>query len=271
MNGDLLALKKRHPATAAGDEDGLHAGSPQQQPARPLERLRIVLDTEAEHLFHFRLVRRARRQAVIMEQPVAGIDQDRDRPAARSARQGPADHVRESRGDESRSVIRQQHGIALIERRREFPRERAAHRVRERPPRFAVDTNNLLLRRVNATCQNPGFDGRAVVARSDNRAPVHAVPKAGQQPPALRVGSDDSREQRATAERSHVVGGVTGAARDHFGCVVLQDEHGRLARHASDLAVNELVGDDVADDEHSTAGKAVDEPEKTLFSFGFAG
>src|SRR5207247_7475661 len=51
----------------------------------------------------------------------------------------------------------------------------------------------------------------------------------------------------------------------------LQEPHGLLAGHAGDLAVNELIGDDVADDEHPTTGEAVDEPEKTLFSFGVAG
>ena len=55
-------------------EHRLHRVRRRSQPARPLERLAIVVDADAEHLLDFRFVRRAGRQAAVVEQPVAGID-----------------------------------------------------------------------------------------------------------------------------------------------------------------------------------------------------
>src|SRR5205807_3521769 len=66
-------------------------------------------------------------------------------------------------------------------------------------------------------------------------------------------------------------GRISCAASHHFRRVVFQDQHRRFARHARDLAVNELVGNQVADDEHAAAGEAVDEPEEPLFPLRFAG
>ena len=48
--------------------------APQQRPARPLERVEIVVDADAEHLLDLRLVRRAGRQPAVVEQPVARVD-----------------------------------------------------------------------------------------------------------------------------------------------------------------------------------------------------
>src|SRR5262249_55599591 len=58
---------------------------------------------------------------------------------------------------------------------------------------------------------------------------------------------------------------------DELGRVVLEDEHRRFARDAGDLAVDELVGDEVADNEHATARETVDEPEQALPALGFPG
>ena len=77
-------------------------------------------------------------------------------------------------------------------------------------------------------------------------------------------------ERRAAAERRDVVGRVAGAAGHHLGGVVLEDEHRRLARDAGDLAVDELVGDQIADDEHAPAREAVDEREQALLQLGLA-
>ena len=76
---------------------------------------------------------------------------------------------------------------------------------------------------------------------------------------------------RAAAERGDVVGRVAGAAGHHLRRVVLEDQHRRLARDARDLAVDELVGDEVADDEHAAAREAVDEREQALLALGLAG
>src|SRR5712692_9333560 len=49
-------------------------------------------------------------------------------------------------------------------------------------------------------------------------------------------------------------------ARHDLGGVVLENEHRRFARDPRHLAVDEFIGDEVADDEDAAAGEAVDEP-----------
>ena len=95
--------------------------------------------------------------------------------------------------------------------------------------------------------------------------------KAREQPAAFRVGADEAGEARAPAERGDVVRGVAGPAADHLGRVVLQDEHRRLARDARDFAVDELVGDQIADDQHAAAREAVDERQQPFLALGLAG
>ena len=109
------------------------------------------------------------------------------------------------------------------------------------------------------------YDARARSARGRRRD--ESWPAAA----GLPIGADQARQARAAAERRHVVGGVAGAAGDHLGRVVLEDQHRRLARDAGDLAVDELVGDEVADDQHAAAAEPVDEREQTFFPLGFAG
>src|SRR4029077_4536890 len=76
---------------------------------------------------------------------------------------------------------------------------------------------------------------------------------------------------RAAAECRHVVGRVAGAARHDLRRVVSEDQHRRLARHTRDLAVDELVGNEIADDQHTPAAEAVDEGKEPLLPLGLAG
>ena len=72
----------------------------------------------------------------------------------------------------------------------------------------------------------------------------------------------DADHDGRAAERRDVAGGVAGAARHDLGRVVVEDQHRRFARHARDLAVDELVGDQVAEHGRPRAGEAVDELEQ---------
>ena len=123
---------------------------------------------------------------------------------------------------------------------------------------------------MHAAGENARLDRRPVLARAHDVRTVDAAVKARQQPPPFGIGAHHADEPRAAAERRDVVGGVARAAGDHLGRVVLQDQHRRFARDARDLAVDELVGDDVADDQHAAVRKAVDEREQALFALGFS-
>ena len=81
---------------------------------------------------------------------------------------------------------------------------------------------------------------------------IDALVQRRRQAASVLVAPDDAGEDRAAAERGHVVRGVTTGARHDLGRVVFEDQHRRLARDPRDAAVDELVGDDVADDRHGS-------------------
>ena len=129
MDRPLPGLKERHAATSARDKHGMHSGTPQQQTPRSLERGGVIVDVNPKQLLELRFVRRTSGQTTIVEQPVSGIHQDRDGAPARTARHRRADGIRKRRGDQSRPIVRQQHGVASIDGRRQPLREDAAHFV----------------------------------------------------------------------------------------------------------------------------------------------
>ncbi len=100
---------------------------------------------------------------------------------------------------------------------------------------------------------------------------VDAAVKAGEHPPAFVVTADEPRHAGASSERRDVVRRVSGSARQNLRRVVLQDEHGRFTRDPGDLAIDELVRDEIADDEHAPAREAVDELQEPFFTLGLAG
>ena len=65
-------------------------------------------------------------------------------------------------------------------------------------------------------------------------------------------------------------GGVSRAPGDECRRVVLQDQDGRLPRDAGDLAVDELVSDEIADHKDAPAGRMVGQRQQPLLAFGFA-
>ena len=95
--------------------------------------------------------------------------------------------------------------------------------------------------------------------------------KAREQPPAFGIGADQPGQPRAAAERGDVVGRVAGAAGDHLVASYFRISTGASRETRAHLAVDELVGDQVADDEHAAAREAVDEREQALLALGFAG
>ena len=86
--------------------------------------------------------------------------------------------------------------------------------------------------------------------------------QAGHQPAALRIVSKDAGKRGASAERGNVGRGVSRSARNNLCRVVVEDQDRRLARHARELAVDELVDDEIAENGNAGAGKAVDEGQK---------
>src|SRR5436190_8417535 len=124
---------------------------------------------------------------------------------------------------------------------------------------------------MNAAGENPRLHRRAIRPRPQHPFAVDAAVKTRQQSPPLAVVADDAGQPGTAAERGDVVRRVASAARHDFRGVVLEDQHRRFARDSLDVAVDELVRDQVADDEHAPARETVDEPEQALSALGLAG
>ena len=88
---------------------------------------------------------------------------------------------------------------------------------------------------------------------------IDAAVQRRHDPPSWHVAADNGDEDGPAPERRHVVGRVAGAAGNDFRGVVLEDEHGRLARDARDPAIDELVRDDVAHHDHLPVAKGLGE------------
>ena len=69
----------------------------------------------------------------------------------------------------------------------------------------------------------------------------------------------EADDLRAGAERRDVVRRIAGAAGHNLRRVVLKNQHRRLARHARHAAVDELVGDEIADDRNAARGECIEQ------------
>ncbi len=98
----------------------------------------------------------------------------------------------------------------------------------------------------------------------DDVPDVDARPHRLEQPPSRLVFAGDADGDGVAAERGDVVGGVAGAAGHDVGRVVLEDQDRRLPRHAGDLAVDELVDEQIAEHRDADAGEVVDERQQTI-------
>ena len=93
-----------------------------------------------------------------------------------------------------------------------------------------------------------------------NRPRVLTCAEARVKALACLVFPGEADDLRAAAERGDVVRGVARAAGQNLRRVVLKNEHRRLARHARHAAVDELVGDQIADDRDAARGNASSRP-----------
>ena len=114
---------------------------------------------------------------------------------------------------------------------------------------------------MHAACEDAGLHRRAVSLRAQ-QAPSVDVTQARVQALARLVFPREAHDLRAAAERRDVVRGIAGAAGQNLRGVVLKDEDRRLARHARDAAVNELVGNEIADDRHAARRKRVEQVDE---------
>ena len=125
--------------------------------------------------------------------------------------------------------------------------------------------------RMDASGEDTCLDGRSITPSARDMFPVHRWGQSRHQPASLGIVSDDPGETRTAAQRGDVVRRISSATCQHLGRVVLQNQHRGLARHPSHFAINELVGNDVADDENTASTEGGDERSQPLLECGGAG
>ena len=102
----------------------------------------------------------------------------------------------------------------------------------------------------------------AVAAGPADRAHVDVPAHDVEQTPAGLVAAGHAHRNRRAAECRDIARRIAGAAGDDVRRVVVEDEDGRLPRDAGELAVDEFVDDEVAENRDSQIGKAVDERQQ---------
>ena len=103
----------------------------------------------------------------------------------------------------------------------------------------------------------------AVTARPDDRPHVNVPAHDVEQTTAGLVAAGHAHRDRRAAERRDVARRVARSAGDDVRRVVVEDEDGRLPRDAGELAVDELVDDEVAEHRDAQIGKVVHERQQT--------
>src|SRR5688572_18520169 len=165
-------------------------------------------------------------------------------------------------GDESRAVIGGDDRVCPP--RGAFrARDDIAHHGRLRGARaLPVDPHDLLFHRMDAAGEDARLDGRRHLLRACKIEPYTALLQRFHQPIARIVAPRRAGKRDLAAKRRDIRRRVARAARNDHGVVVLEDEHRRLARTPREPAVDELVGDEIADDEHAGAPETIDERQQ---------
>ena len=94
--------------------------------------------------------------------------------------------------------------------------------------------------------------------------PRHIDPplERSQQPAACLVAAGNTDCGRTSAESGDVVRRIPRAAGHDLGGVVVEDQDGRLTRHARDLAIDELIDEKITKDRDAKSAKRVDQVEE---------
>ena len=116
---------------------------------------------------------------------------------------------------------------------------------------------------MHAAGEDARLGRRPVPGGTADPTDIHVTPHDLQQPPAGLVAAGDTHGHRSTAERRHVARRVPGSAGNDLGRVVVENEDRRLARDARQLAIDEFVDDEIAEDGDACLVERVDQGQET--------
>jgi len=132
-----------------------------------------------------------------------------------------------------------------------------------------VDTHDLLAACVHTTGENSALAWRAHVGIAADRPTRDTrVLEVLEQGSSRLVAADDADRQGARAEGTQVGHRVSSSTRDDDRLAVDQDRHRRLAGDPRDVAVDKLVGHEIAEDRDTPALEAAHEIDQMFASGG---
>src|SRR5579885_1732308 len=250
-------LKEREPALAPRHEHGARLPALEQPTAGGVERGRIG-DVDASGrrgLFAVRLDQRG--AAVVGEVAALGIDE----PGKRLPAVHVGERVQELGVDRALAVIRHDEHVGR--------RAGTQHEVPQPPADGAIDGRDFPIEADHLLVAGDDAGLLRGLAPRDHDHPVGARtarPKRGHEPPPRGVVADNAADRHPSPEGSDVARNVARAARPRVVRHDADDRHGRLGRDALDLAPEELVEHQIADDKNAHAGEAPHEPPQGLAS-----
>ena len=250
QSGGRSGPQQRHAVAAAGDEQRLGAERLQELASGFLQRAGVVADAPPDGLLQLDLVGLRHGDAAVPRDSGARVDAH----GAALRREG-TDGVHHRGRKETKPVVGDEDRVALPGRLGERLDELLRQRCSGRAGAVPVDAEHLLAAGVLPAREDASLGGGRAVDGEDRGIVGAAVAQQRPQPPADLVVADQSDGLHARPQGAEVHDGVGRAAGLQLGGLVADDQHRRFATDAVGLAVDELVGDQIADRCDSRAGK----------------
>ena len=117
---------------------------------------------------------------------------------------------------------------------------------------------------MDAAGKNAGLDRRVITAGTRQSGAIDGALQRQHHTAAGFVAAGQRHQRDRPTQAGDIVRGVAGAARDDLGGVVFENQHGRFARDARHPAVDELVGEQIAEYDHALAAARGNQAEEAL-------
>ena len=112
---------------------------------------------------------------------------------------------------------------------------------------------------MNAAREDSCLDGRAITAGPRQARAFDGSRQHLEEPASRFVAANEGHQPHRPSDAGHVVRGIAGAAGHDFGRVVFEDQDRRLARDPGNAAIDEFVGNQIAEDDDALAAAGRDQ------------
>ena len=256
VDGFHAALKEGHAVTATGDDEGFEFHLLERGAATAFEFGEIFSDGGVVEGFDFAFVGSGGMEAgvFVVGEAVPGIECGEWR-----AFVGREYFAEFARVGDAETVVGDGKGVRFFQRFREVGLNFVVNFGGERPVGFVVHAQNLLADFVGPAGEEAGFRRGCPAFDTDDAGDIHFfLAEEFEEAVAGLIFADGGDGNHLGAESSEIICGVGAAARDDLGFAMLKDEDWGFAGDAGDVAELEGVGNEIAEDDDSFCGEALD-------------